>query len=65
MSQSNPSYETTLEGDVVVVQPSFDDPSDRPKTPTPPSTQKTNDWQDRSPKQDDTKPEDEAASKRN
>lgn len=59
MSQSNPSYETTLEGDVVVVQPSFDDTSDRPKTPTPPSTQKTNDWQDRSPKQDDTKPEDE------
>ena len=44
-------YETTIDGDVVVVQPSFDDSVDRSKSPTS-TPVKPEDWQARSPEGD-------------
>jgi hypothetical protein len=53
----NCNFETTADGDVLVVQPSFDDSTARSKSPTI-SPQKSTEWQSRSPdgdtKQSDT-----------
>lgn len=46
-------YETTADGDVMIVQPSFDD--DTSKTPICSSIKQSHDWQARSPQQEDEK----------
>jgi hypothetical protein len=46
-------FETTADGDVVIVQPSFDD--DTSKTPLRSHLKQRNDWQARSPQQEDEK----------
>lgn len=57
MDRGDCGFETTADGDVLVVQPSFDDTVSRSKTPTI-SPQKSAEWQGRSP-DGDTKESDQ------